>query len=238
MTQKQVSDLEEELKNTKARLDERDASIEQFMKKIRDLENELEKTRQSESQMLESLMFQTQQIEQTKMDLEESKQDVMALQEKLDNLQIGGRNGFDRKGDTDSSLNTKTLRDEITMLRKEVKSATEAEEKSKKAMDDLASALSEVAMESSTANERLRLSEEQVAHLKKENERLREELELQTETSERLRVESEEQILAWTAKEMGFISYIKKADEDNASLKHENHKLNEALLQHEKKVSS
>ncbi|KAF5769388.1 hypothetical protein HanRHA438_Chr14g0658261 [Helianthus annuus] len=223
MTQKQISDLEEELKK-------RDASIERFTKQIRDLENELEKTKQSESQMLESLMFQTQQIEQTKMDLEESKQDVIALQEKLDNLQAGGRNGFDRRGDMDSSSNTKALRDEIAMLRKEVRIAQEAEERSKKAMDDLASALSEVAMESSSASEKLRLSEEQAAHLKKEIERLHEELELQTETAERIRVESEEHVLAWTAKEMGFISCIKKADEDIASLKHDNHRLNEALV--------
>ncbi|KAM0021854.1 hypothetical protein Hdeb2414_s0023g00621871 [Helianthus debilis subsp. tardiflorus] len=223
MTQKQISDLEEELKK-------RDASIERFTKQIRDLENELEKTKQSEAQMLESLMFQTQQIEQTKMDLEESKQDVIALQEKLDSLQAGGRNGFDRRGDMDSSSNTKALRDEIAMLRKEVRIAQEAEERSKKAMDDLAAALSEVAMESSTASEKLRLSEEQAAHLKKEIERLHEELELQTETAERIRVESEEHVLAWTAKEMGFISCIKKADEDIASLKHDNHRLNEALV--------
>ncbi|KAF5781214.1 hypothetical protein HanXRQr2_Chr11g0480871 [Helianthus annuus] len=180
--------------------------------------------------MLESLMLQTRQFEQTKMDLEKSKLDVVTLQENLNSLQNGGKNGFNQTSNLDSSSNAKILRDEIAMMRKEVKLATKAEETSKKAMDDLASALSEVAMESSTVNERLRLLEEQVAHLKKEIERLREELELQMETSERLRVESEEQVLAWTAKEMGFISYIKKAGEDNASLKQENHKHNEALV--------
>ncbi|KAJ0660163.1 hypothetical protein HanOQP8_Chr14g0534621 [Helianthus annuus] len=229
----EINELSKRLESAKvfeAKLADRDASLEQFKKQIRELENELEKTKKSESHMLESLMLQTRQFEQTKMDLEESKLDVVTLQEKLNSLQNGGKNGFNQTSNLDSSSNAKILRDEIAMLRKEVKLATEAEETSKKAMDDLASALSEVAMESSTANERLRLSEEQVAHLKKEIERLREELELQTETSERLRVESEEQVLAWTAKEMGFISYIKNADEDNASLKQENHKLNEALV--------
>ncbi|KAM0063750.1 hypothetical protein Hdeb2414_s0003g00094611 [Helianthus debilis subsp. tardiflorus] len=164
------------------------------------------------------------------MDLEESNLDVVTMQEMLNSLQNGGKIGFNQTSNLDSSSNAKILRDEIAMLRKEVKLATEAEETSKKAMDDLASALSEVAMESGTANEWLRLLEEQVAHLKKEIERLREELELQMETSERLRVESEEQVLAWSVKEIGFISYVKKADEGNVSLKQENHKLNEALV--------
>ncbi|KAL8246699.1 hypothetical protein R6Q59_007915 [Mikania micrantha] len=279
MMEKQISNLEEELKNTKKRLDEaeaernqlkslqdllsnskneiksrdeeikslnkrlesakvfeaklaeKDASLDQFKKQIRGLEDELEKTKKSESHMLESLMLQTQQFEQTKMDFEESKLDVMTLQQQLNNLQKGSKNGFDRRGDRpDSSLNTQALKGEIAMLKNELKLATEAEEKSKKAMDDLASALSEVAMESSTANEKLRLTEQQVAHLKKEIKRLHEELDLQTETSERLRVESEESVLAWTAKEMGFINCIKRADEEIASLKHEKHRLNEALV--------
>ncbi|XP_076892738.1 uncharacterized protein LOC143544535 [Bidens hawaiensis] len=229
MMQKQMSNLEEELRNTKARLAEKDASFKILKKRISELEDELEKTKQSESQMLESLMFQTRQIEQTKMDLEESKLDVMALQEKLNNLPQGGKNGLNNNLDA-SSLTIKALKDEVTKLRNQVKVANEGEEKSKKAMDDLVSALSEVAMESSAANEKVRLSEEQVNHLKKEIERLHEELEVQTETSERLRVEFEEHVLAWTSKEMGFITCIKKADEENASLKHENHRLNEALF--------
>ncbi|XP_076886117.1 uncharacterized protein LOC143535865 [Bidens hawaiensis] len=203
MMQKQMSNLEEELRNTKARLAEKDASFEILKKRISELEDELEKTKQSESQMLESLMFQTRQIEQTKMDLEESKLDVMTLQEKLNKLQQGGRNGLSNNMDS-SSLTIKALKDEVTKLRNQVKVANEA-------------------------NEKVRLSEEQVNHLKKEIERLHEELEVKTETYERLRVESEEHVLAWTSKEMGFITCIKKADEEIASLKHENHRLNEAL---------
>ncbi|KAK9062226.1 hypothetical protein SSX86_019412 [Deinandra increscens subsp. villosa] len=235
MTQKQMSDLQEELKNTKklinafeAKLAERDDSLDQCKKQIRELTDQLEKAKESESQMLDSLMLQTQQFQQTKMDLEESKLDVISLQEQLDHFEKGGKNVPDRKSNHDSSANTKALKDEIIMLKNEVKFATEAEEKSKKAMDDLASALSEVAMESSTANEKLKLAEEQVTNLKKELNRLHKELELKTEASERLRVESEEHVLAWTTKELGFINCIKRADEEIASLKHENHRLHEA----------
>nr|XP_043633376.1 putative WEB family protein At1g65010, chloroplastic [Erigeron canadensis] len=241
---KEISSLSSRLESAKvfeAKVAEKDVDLEKLKKKIRELENEVEKTKQSEEHMLDSLMLQTRQIEQTKMDLEESKLEVMTLQETVENLQRGGRNGprqamVAQKGNVDTSQETKALKDEIKMLKTELKLATEAEEKAKKAMDDLASALREVATESSTANEKLRQAEEQVTHLKQEVDRLKEDLELQTETSERLRVEAEESVLAWTSKEMGFISCIKKADEENASYKHENNKLREALLSAETTV--
>ncbi|XP_071735414.1 uncharacterized protein [Rutidosis leptorrhynchoides] len=230
----------ESAKVFEVKLKERDDELVKLNNKIRDLEDEVEKTKQSESHMLESLMLQTRQIEQTKMDLEESKLEVITLNERLENLQKGGRNvsrgsgsSVGQRGSFDASRETKSLRDEIKMLKNEVKLATEAEEKSKNAMDGLASALREVATEASTTKEKLKQTEEQVMDLKKEVDRLNEELEAQTETSERLRVEAEESVLAWTAKEMGFIGCIKKADEENASLKHENNKLKEALLQAE-----
>lgn len=238
---KQIASFSKQLESAKvfeAKLAERDASFDELTKRIRELEHQLEKTKQSESQMLESLMFQTQQIEQTKMDLEESKLEVITLHEQLENFQRGNRNvsrpsqsAVSQRGNNfDTSRETKALKEEIAILKNEVRSAIEAEENSKKAMDGLASALREVATEASTANEKLRLTEDQVKHLKEEVERLTEELELQIETSERLRVESEESLLAWTSKEMGFISCIKKADEETASLKHENNKLREALM--------
>ncbi|KAK9073620.1 hypothetical protein SSX86_007944 [Deinandra increscens subsp. villosa] len=285
MMQKQLSNLEEELKNTKARLDEaeternrviaelrgvkervfselksledslsnskmeiesrdneirllsnqlesakvfevklgeRDASLDELKKRNLELEDQVEKTKRSESNLLESLMLQTGQIEQAKIDLEESRIEVKNLQKVSEN---NGNN-------LSSSLETKTLKDEIEMLKNEVKLAMEAEEKSKKAMDDLALALREVATEASKAKEKLKSSEEQATHnthLKEEIKQLKEELGLQTDTSERLRLEAEESILAWTAKELGFISCIRKSDEENASLKQENSKLNEAL---------
>lgn len=239
---KEIGSLNKRVESAKVfevKLAERDSSLEKLQKKIRELENEVEKTKQSESNMLESLMIQTQQINQTKMDLEESKLEVITLHEQLENLQRSGRNGpgpnprqssVAQRGSFDTSRETKALKDEITMLKNELKEATEAEEKSKKAMDDLASALREVATESSTASVKLRSSEEQVRRLKSETEKLKEELETRTEESERLRVEYEESVLAWAAKENGFIGCIKKSDEDIASLKHENNKLQETLV--------
>ncbi|KAL8240334.1 hypothetical protein R6Q59_013689 [Mikania micrantha] len=136
--------------------------------------------------------------------LEESKLEAVTLKEKL-------KNQVDQNGNLNSFLKTKTLKDEIAMLKSEVRIATETEEKSKKAMDDLALALREVVTEDNTSNEKLKLSQEHVNHLKEEIKVLKQELELQTNTSERLRGEAEESILAWTGKEIGFYKLFKKS---------------------------
>ncbi|KAF5798259.1 hypothetical protein HanRHA438_Chr07g0301301 [Helianthus annuus] len=181
--QKQINSLEEELKNTKVRLDESETErnrviaelnevkemanaesaklIGELKKRIVELEDEVEKTKQSEAHMLEALMLQTQQIEQTKMDLEESKLEVKHLNKELQSQNASG---------------------------------------------------------------------EQVARLQEEIRKLNRELALQKDKSERLRMETEESVSSWTAKEMGFIGCINKAYEENASLIRENKKLHEALV--------
>ncbi|KAI3515671.1 hypothetical protein L1887_14573 [Cichorium endivia] len=225
-----MTDLEQELKNTKARLDEAER---ESKKKIKELEDQVAKAQQSESKMLESLMFQTQEMMQIKMDLEESKLEVASLYERLEN---GGNNtprgnyNYNQNQHQQPSPETKALKDEIAKLKNDLKIAMESEEKSKKAMDGLASALQEVATEASMTNEKLRLTEEKLTDLTSEFQRLSEELEIQKETADQLRVESEESYLTWTAKEIGFVTCIKKSDEEAAAAKHENNRLKEALV--------
>lgn len=242
----EVKSLKDELSKSRKEMEARDkeiASLSESKKRIRELEEKLEKAEQSESHLLESFMLQTRQIEQTKMDLEESKLEVAALQEKLEHLEKnkGGRNEsmVDRKGNLESE--TKALKDEIRKLRSELKTAIEAEENSKMAMDGLASALTEVAMEASTAKEKLKSTEAELTQLKemlktqeekykKRIDELEKEVELQKITVEQLKVEAEEAHLAWNGKEMGFISCIRKADEECALAKHENNRLKEAIV--------
>ncbi|KAD5960645.1 hypothetical protein E3N88_12117 [Mikania micrantha] len=176
----QINLLSNQLESAKAfevKLGERVDSIEELKKGILELE-----------------------YQQTKIELEESKLEAVTLKEKL-------KNQVDQNGNLNSFLKTKTLKDEIAMLKSEVRIATETEEKSKKAMDDLALALREVVTEDNTSNEKLKLSQEHVNHLKEEIKVLKQELELQTNTSERLRGEAEESILAWTGKEIGFYKF-------------------------------
>ncbi|KAH0713460.1 hypothetical protein KY289_009419 [Solanum tuberosum] len=141
----------------------------------------------------------------------------------------------------------KNLNDEINLLKNELKFASEAEEKSRKAMDDLALALKEVATEASEAKEKLGATQLELEQVKAEEGKLKEmirntearyhklldeakkEADLYRNTAERLRLESEESLLAWNGKEMGFITCIKRADEERSLAQRETERLAESL---------
>ncbi|KAK6775108.1 hypothetical protein RDI58_026109 [Solanum bulbocastanum] len=141
----------------------------------------------------------------------------------------------------------KNLNDEINLLKNELKFASEAEEKSRKAMDDLALALKEVATEASEAKEKLGATQLELEQVKEEEGKLKEmirntearyqklldeakkEADLYRNTAERLRLENEESLLAWNGKEMGFITCIKRADEERSLAQRETERLAESL---------
>ncbi|XP_055816637.1 putative WEB family protein At1g65010, chloroplastic [Solanum dulcamara] len=141
----------------------------------------------------------------------------------------------------------KNLNDEISLLKNELKFASEAEEKSRKAMDDLALALKEVATEASEAKEKLGATQLELEQVKEEEGKLKEmirntearyqklldeakkEADLYRNTAERLRLENEESLLAWNGKEMGFITCIKRADEERSLAQRETERLAESL---------
>ncbi|KAJ8544017.1 hypothetical protein K7X08_025635 [Anisodus acutangulus] len=141
----------------------------------------------------------------------------------------------------------KNLSDEINLLKNELKLASEAEEKSRKAMDDLALALKEVATEASEAKEKLSATQLELEQLKEEAGQLKEmirntearyqklldeakkEADLYRNTAERLRLETEESLLAWNGKEMGFITCIKRAEEERTLAQRETERLAETL---------
>ncbi|WMV53319.1 hypothetical protein MTR67_046704 [Solanum verrucosum] len=141
----------------------------------------------------------------------------------------------------------KNLNDEINFLKNELKFASEAEEKSRKAMDDLALALKEVATEASEAKEKLGATQLELEQVKDEEGKLKEmirnteakyhklldeakkEADLYRNTAERLRLENEESLLAWNGKEMGFITCIKRADEERSLAQRETERLAESL---------
>ncbi|OIT33205.1 PREDICTED: putative WEB family protein At1g65010, chloroplastic [Nicotiana attenuata] len=141
----------------------------------------------------------------------------------------------------------KNLNDEISLLKNEVKLASEAEEKSRKAMDDLALALKEVATEASEAKEKLSATQLELEQVKEEAGKLKEmvrntearyqklldeakkETDLYRNTADRLRLETEESLLAWNGKEMGFITCIKRAEEERTLAQRETERLAESL---------
>ncbi|KAJ6413642.1 hypothetical protein OIU84_006445 [Salix udensis] len=214
-------------------------------KRIQELEAEVQKGNEAETKLLDSFAAQTKQLEQTKILLEESKLEItslrkqardlekhdgdkVSLQKELESLKSElhlerpNRTDHVQEGEKLSASKTKSLLEVIELLKRELKLATEAEENSKKAMDGLAMALTEVAAESTQTREKLELTQEELERFKKEAGILQENInsledkyrtllneerkkaDRYRNTAEKLQIEAEESLLAWNAKETGF----------------------------------
>jgi len=148
----------------------------------------------------------------------------------------------------------KILFEELIRVKSELKLATEAEENSKKAMDDLAFALKEVATEANQVKAKLTLSQVELEHTKEDAERwrlmlgtteerykeilevTRKEADKNKNTVERLRSEAEESLLAWNEKEIELVNCIRRAEEERLLAKQETADVLEALKEAENKI--
>ncbi|KAL6959411.1 hypothetical protein U1Q18_039563 [Sarracenia purpurea var. burkii] len=191
-------------------------------KDIESLKLQIERGKLSEIKIHDTLVSQAKQLEQTKIELEELKLEAASLCGK-ENLA------------------------EMKTVKSELKLAIEAEDKSKKAMDDLALVLKEVAAEANHAKVKLSSTEMELEHVKQEAEQLKEmvrstedgfqkeleeahkEIERLKNTIERLRLEAEESLLAWNDKEIGFVNCIKTAEEERELAQEEIMRLVESL---------
>jgi len=144
-----------------------------------------------------------------------------------------------------ASSKTNALSDEMHLVRNELKFATCAEEKSQKALDDLALALKEIAAEAYEAKEKLSASQLELEQVKDEAGQLKhmvrnaearyqkllneakKETELHRETSDRLRLEFDESRLA--ENETRYITCIKKAEKEKKLAQDEAATLAESL---------
>ncbi|KAG6384869.1 hypothetical protein SASPL_153688 [Salvia splendens] len=243
--------LEAELGRMRQGEADKDASLGQLMKelselreketKIQELERELERKTMAESSMarqLDSAMFE----------LEESKIEIASLHEKIDGLEdLCNRIGKEasdneevrdlkskllkaQEAETRAVSKAESLADEMEVLKGEWKFAMEGEDKSSKAMEDLAMALKEVAMEANKAKMELIAKEAEVERMKEELVEAKDAAETHRATAERLRTETEETLFAWNAKEIGFMSCIKRAEEERALAQIESHKSAESLM--------
>ncbi|XP_072980100.1 uncharacterized protein [Typha angustifolia] len=186
--------------------------------KVEILEDELKKARESEKKMLESLTTQTKQLEQTKISLEEAKLEIRSLHECIEI--------------SEATSNDTHNQDNIGLLKSELKLALEAEEKSKKAMDDLASALKEVTTESSSVKERIAMNQLELESMRVETDQLKTLLKQKdaklraiSDERNRLRLEAEESFTAWREKESGFIKCMESSEDEINNVKQENFRL-------------
>ncbi|OIV97506.1 hypothetical protein TanjilG_11030 [Lupinus angustifolius] len=169
--------------------------------------------------------------------------------------EIGQRelNNETREGE-DLTIEEKLLVEELNLLKNELKSATLAEENSKKAMDDLAFALKEVATEANQVKAKLTLSQVELEHTKDDAERwrtmlasneekykeildaTRKEAERFKNTAERLRLEAEESLLAWNGKETELVNCIRRAEEERLNTQKETTRVFDMLREAENKI--
>ncbi|KAH7859661.1 hypothetical protein Vadar_003892 [Vaccinium darrowii] len=261
--------LKEELSNAKESEARTLGLLSDSKRRIEELEDEFERGKVSETKMYARLVSQTKKLEKTKTQLEESQLEVASLREKVEvgackhedvdslkesleslrsELQLAKENlGRAQVGEKVAFTKAKKLVEDMNLLRNEMKLALAAEEKSKKAMDDLALALKEVATEANQAKEKLKVTEMELERVKQEAEELKvvargiedrykslldeqiNEKERVKNTVERLRFEAEESLLAWNDKEIGFVNCIKRAEEERDLAQKENARLVESL---------
>ncbi|XP_010939693.1 uncharacterized protein [Elaeis guineensis] len=248
----QLSRLQEELKKEKEEKSRAVQALAEMKKRmpsqmngdesrVEMLEKEVEKAKASERKMLESLVSQTKQLEQTKISLEEAKLEIRSLQESIKSLEgsaVSARRSSRHLGkhlEKNGPSDVVRAEEEIGKLRNELKLAMEAEEKSKRAMDDLAIALKEVTLEANQVKERFSKTKSELEDVRAEAERLKPLLEsmeekyrLASEESERLKLELEESTAAWNVKENGFVGCMKMSEEEITKLQQENSKLSDS----------
>ncbi|CAL9122919.1 unnamed protein product [Musa acuminata var. zebrina] len=209
--------------------------------KIEVLEKEVQKAKESERKLLESLVSQTKLLEQTKISLEEAKLENRSLRQSNRSLEssvnLGSRSS--RKSEKhllgNDPLPMIHAEEEMMVLKNELKLATEAEEKSKIAMDGLAIALKEVTTENNHLKRTLSVAQSELEKVRAEAEQLKsmlrsmeEKFQAASAESERLQFELEESVAAWNEKESSFINCVKMSEDEITNAKAENDKLFES----------
>ncbi|XP_025887682.1 putative WEB family protein At1g65010, chloroplastic isoform X2 [Solanum lycopersicum] len=229
-----------------------------FKRRVQELEDELEKKKLSESKIFDAWLAKTRQFEEIKIELEESMLEIASLHEKIESFdtshtKISTEKEIRNENEEIASSKVKALNDEMSLLKREMKLANEAEEKSREALDDLALALKEVSYEASEAKDKLCATQQELGLVKKEVRNLKEivkstkarykmfldeakrETELYRNTAERLKLEADESLSSWNGKEMSFIECIKEVQEERDLALHEATKLNESLKEAEQR---
>ncbi|CAL9228479.1 unnamed protein product [Arabidopsis halleri] len=212
-------DQSRELEETKALVDESKVEIASLKEKIETSYNSQDSSEEDEEE--DDSSVQDFDIESMKIEMESTKESLAQAHEAAQA----------------SSLKVSELLEEMKSVKNELKSATDAEMTSEKAMDDLALALKEVATDCSQTKEKLVIAETELEAARLESQQwkekydeVRKEAELLKNTSERLRIEAEESLLAWNGKESVFVSCIKRGEDEKNSLLDENNRLLEALV--------
>ncbi|KAM3224188.1 hypothetical protein ACQJBY_057540 [Aegilops geniculata] len=189
------------------------------------LEREVATAKQTENKMLESLISRTKELEQAKMALEEARLEAATLRQagsaqqgqwSVRDLMFGG------------------VDEEINGLRARLRTALAAEERTRKAADDLAAALSAVTMEAKQVKTWLSDAQADLERANAEAGRLEAllrateaDLWSATEQLDGVMSDWKEAAAAWRAREKALLARARAAEEDAAGARRENAELAE-----------
>ncbi|XP_003561961.1 uncharacterized protein LOC100844535 [Brachypodium distachyon] len=190
---------------------------------IETLEAQLDASRESETRMLESLSLQTKQLEITKIELEEARLEVASMQETVQRLEAAApavakpRSRYER---------------DLQRVSGELRVALAAEEKSRRAMEELVLALKEVNAELHATRQQTARARHEAETARLESDRLhvsvkRKDDKIRALSDEvvRLRADAEESFAAWRGKEAGFTACMKSTEAELAECRRENARL-------------
>ncbi|TVU29574.1 hypothetical protein EJB05_21148, partial [Eragrostis curvula] len=205
--------------------------------RVRILEREVAVSKHTEMKMLESLIHQTKELEQAKIALEEAKLELATLRQ-----QQGDRGAAAAAAEPAAPAPQWSVMDlmfggvdeEINGLRAKLRAAAVAEERSRKAADDLTAALSAVTMEAkqvkawlSDAQAEAERANAEAARLKGLLQAAEAELWATTEQIDAVTCEWKDAAAAWRAREKALLSRARAAEDDAAAARRENADLGE-----------
>ncbi|XP_052142030.1 interactor of constitutive active ROPs 2, chloroplastic-like [Oryza glaberrima] len=200
--------------------------------RVRLLEREVATAKAMEMKMLESLIQQTKEMEQAKIALEEAKLEVATLRQQQGRAPAAEPAAAAQWSVMDLMFGG--VDEEINGLRAKLRAAVQAEEKSRKAADDLTAALSAVTMEAKQVKAWLSDAQAELEDANAEVDRLREslhaaeaELWSTTEQLDGLTSDWKEAAVSWRAREKVLLARVRAAEDEAHAAGQENVELAE-----------
>jgi murein DD-endopeptidase MepM/ murein hydrolase activator NlpD len=194
--------------------------------RVRLLEREAAAAKQREMKVLESLVQQTKEMERAKVAFEESRLEVAALRRQQHDEGAAAQAQAQQWSVMDLMFGG--VDEEINGLRTKLRAAAQAEERGRKAADELAAALAAVTMEAKQLKAWLADAQAELEAAGAESDRLRgllqgaeAELWSATERADALASDWKEAAAGWRAREKALLARARAAekDDDNAALR-------------------
>ncbi|KAL5213146.1 hypothetical protein ABZP36_023993 [Zizania latifolia] len=196
-------------------------------KRVRHLEREVAGAKAAEMKMLESLIQQTKEMEKAKIALEEAKLEIATLRQQ-------GHGAAEPAQWSVMDLMFGGVDEEINGLRGKLRAAVQAEERNRKAVDELTAALSAVTMEAKQVKVWLSDAQAGQEDANAEVERLKESLHTAeaeiwstTEQLDGITMEWKDAAAAWRVREKALLGRVRAAEEEAHAARQENVELAE-----------